>query len=361
MRNLWENGERMNWKDVVEGDARWSIQENDAIEFIDSLPADSVDLIITSPPYEFARTYGLKEKMVGGEEWVAWMIRVVTAASRVCKGVIAINCEGQTRNFRYSGVPYLLAADLHRAGFNLRRPVMFHRIGIPGSGGPDWFRGDTEQIICVTRPGKLPFSDNTACGHPPKWGPGGEMSHMVSNGTRVNQWGKPGTNIGTTSSGDRESPTIGKPRPSHKLGTITRGNKDGDTQTQSGVYDPPTMANPGNAIEVKYTATQVAELLEEFGDLLSLNVGGGMMGHPLAHKNEAPFPIELPEFFIKSCCPPNGIVPDFFCGSGSTIDAAIQNNRRAIGCDLRKSQVELTIKRMRSVTPQLPLFDGASP
>ena len=31
----------------------------------------------------------------------------------------------------------------------------------------------------IGREGKLPWSDNTACGHPPKWAPGGEMSHRL--------------------------------------------------------------------------------------------------------------------------------------------------------------------------------------
>jgi hypothetical protein len=62
-------------------------------------------------------------------------------------------------------------ADLHRAGFNLRKPPIFNRVGIPGSGGPDWLRNDYEFIVCTTRTGKLPWADNTACGHPPKWAP----------------------------------------------------------------------------------------------------------------------------------------------------------------------------------------------
>ena len=35
-------------------------------------------------------------------------------------------------------------ADLKRAGFNMRKPPVFHRVGIPGSGGPDWLRNDYE-------------------------------------------------------------------------------------------------------------------------------------------------------------------------------------------------------------------------
>src|SRR5690606_18335080 len=108
---------------------------------------------------------------------------------RVCRGVVAWVIEGQTRNYRYSCTPALLMADLHRRGINLRKPAIFHRVGIPGSGGPDWLRNDYEWIICATPPGRLEWSDNTAMGHPPKWAPGGAMSYRLADGSRRNEWG----------------------------------------------------------------------------------------------------------------------------------------------------------------------------
>ena len=69
----------------------------DAIDFLHAQEDDSIDLLFTSPPYELARTYGIGERMVGGEAWVSWMVAVVKAASPKVKGLIAINCEGQHR------------------------------------------------------------------------------------------------------------------------------------------------------------------------------------------------------------------------------------------------------------------------
>ena len=74
------------------------------------------------------------------------------------------------------------------------------------------------------------------------------------------------------------------------------------------------------------------------------------MGSPLAHENEAPFPLDLPLFFIATFCPSGGVVCDPFSGSGTTMDAAVQLGRRGISCDVRQSQVELTARRMRGVT-----------
>lgn len=276
----------------------------DAIDFLRSLEDDSIDLLFTSPPYELARTYGIGERMVGGEAWVKWMFAVVEAAAPKVKGLIAVNCEGQTRNYRYSMTPFLLAADLHRAGFNLRKPCVFHRVGIPGSGGPDWLRNDWEPIICVTRRGRLPYADNTACGHAPKWAPGGPMSNRTTKGHRVRFPDR------LNQDGNRGEKRMGAPR-----------------------YQGVGIANPGNVIKC--------------------NVGGGQMGHPAAHHNEAPFPLELPTFFVKSFAPPGGVVCDPFSGSGTTAEAAIANGRRFIGCDIRQSQVDLTTRRLRTVTPDM--------
>ncbi len=324
----------------------------DCLEVLATLPDDSIDLIITSPPYLSARTYGREDIARGLEEWVAWMVKFVTIASPKCKGLIAINCEGQTRKFKYLPAPFLLAADLHRAGFNLRKPAAFDRVGIPGSGGPDWLRNDWEPIICVTRPGKLPWSDNTACGHPPKWAPGGEMSNRHADGVRIN------AQLSKSKIVTRRKPNGNRGEPA---GTATRGSSNGDTVTEPGLYFPPVLANPGNVIEATYTACEVRQLLIACGmdsdmlpDLTKHKVGGGLMGSDLAHENEAPFPLSLPEFFVKSFCPPGGIVCDPFSGSGTSGHAALENGRLYIGIDIRESQTKLSDRRLKSgITPEL--------
>lgn len=394
----------MTAQDVITGNTIWSVEQADCLTWFASQPADSVDLVFGSPPYERARTYGI-DFALAGEEWVAWMVKVFQAALRVSRGLVAFVVEGQTRKYRWSATPVLLMADLHRAGIHLRRPIFFHRVGIPGSGGPDWVRGDTEFIVCATRGGKLPFSDNTACGHPPKWAPGGEMAHRLKNGQRVNQWGPVG---GKRGGGGRNTdgtpkasalqakidghPTheivvIGEPpdegvfrvnerkkdgtrKPKKRLGRnmangvegstkgscqgrrVPRGHEHNGEILTEDAYLPPVLANPGNVVWDHYTSQQVVELLAvyENGDLKHCSVGGGVMGHPLAHENEAPFPVDLAAFFVCSFAPEDGIVADCFAGSGTTGHAALKWGRRFIGCDVRQRQAELTGKRLKGET-----------
>jgi hypothetical protein len=309
--------------DVLAGNAAWAVECGDAVAWLSALPDDSVDLLFTSPPYLEARTYGIGagRKL---DEWVAWMLEVFRAAAPKVRGLIALNCEGQTRDYCYLPAPFVLMADLHRAGFNLRKPPAFCRVGIPGSGGPDWLRNDWEPVVCVTRPGRLPWADPTACGKPPKWKPGGQMSNRHADGQRVNA----------------QLSKQPKRTRAEKLAMGAKAHTKRDAGPQrtgdamrSQAYLPPEFANPGN--------------------LVRCAVGGGRMGHDLAHENEAPFPVALAAFFVKSFCPPGGVVCDPFSGSGTTCHAAVEVGRRFVGCDVRQSQVDLAARRMATVTPDL--------
>ena len=125
-------------------------------------------------------------------------------------------------------------ADLHRAGVKLRKPPIYKRVGIPGSGGPDWLRADAEWIVCSSK-GKLPWSDNTATGKPCVYGPGGKPSHRLADGSRV----------------------------SGKL--QTRRKADGERK-RDGIYKPPKIANPGNVIDCSWSETKAVLFLQRYCD-----------------------------------------------------------------------------------------------
>jgi hypothetical protein len=209
----------------------------------------------------------------------------------------------------------LLIAELRRRGIIIRKPAIYHRVGIPGSGGPDWLRNDYEHIVCASRGGPLPWSDNTSMGKKPVYEPGGDPSHRTQSGERVNQ--DPG--YATMEERCNEGP--------HR----SRG-------AAGRAYEPPEIANPGNVI--------------------TCSVGGGNMGDKLCHQNEAPFGEYLAEFFIRSFCPPGGTVCDCFCGSGTTAKVALALGRKFRGCDLRPSQVELTRRRIALAGPDRARLAG---
>lgn len=290
--------------------ARPTLYTGDCLDIMRAWPDDCVDLVFTSPPYEAARTYGIGFNL-RGQDWVDWAVARYLECLRVSRGLVAWVVEGQTRDFRWSATPALLMADLHRRAIHLRKPPIYARSGIPESGGPDWLRNDYEFIVCAGPGGKLPWSDNTAMGKPPKCPPGGDPTNRKADGRRVRM--------------------VMKIAPD-KYGSGSRYTDRGSVVTESQSYKPPTIANPGNIVRCS----------------------GGHLGSPLAHENEAPFPEALAEFFVKSFCPPDGIVLDPFCGSGTTLAVAARCGRLWAGIDVRESQIELTARRLGDAYDRVP-------
>jgi hypothetical protein len=334
--------------------ALWRVDHADCLEWFAAQPADSLDLVFGSPPYEQARLCldngidrGIARKT---DEWVEWMVKVYEAALRCCTGVVAFVVQGPTKDYAWSVGPALLMAALHKKGITLRLPPIYHRVGIPGSGGSDWLRNDYELAICATRGGKLPWSNNVAMGKPPIYKPGGDPSHRRKDGSRVNAGKasmKERNNVGPhrarrQAGQEYQAPDIANPgniiaggQDEVKL-HATRGHKDGDAANGRG-YVPPALANPGNLIHCK--------------------VGGKNMGNELCHQNEAPFPESLAEFFIRTWCRPGAVVCDPFSGSGTTGAVAVRHGRRFLGCDVRQSQVDLSRLRISGETQNVETAD----
>ncbi len=273
------------------------IYHGDVLKVMKKLPDDSVDMVFGSPYYDkMQRTYGIESKIKTGDDWTAWMVEVFQESLRVCTGLVAyVVGHGSNGVTNWSAAPALLMADLHRAGVCLRNPAIYRRDGIPGSGGDDWLKANYEWIICATRGGKLPWSNNTACGHKPKFPIGGALSHRTKKGPRI--------------------------------GRAPRGYKDGDLSHQNHYVDV-DVVNPG--------------LIVDCGA-----AGGGHLGSNIAHEGEAPFPEKLVRFFAKSFCKPGGVILDPFGGSGTTAAVAIATGRRFITCDIRESQIKLIRRRIR--------------
>lgn len=268
----------------------------------------SVDLVFGSPPYMDARTYGIGADR-GCADWVDWMLGVTTEALRVSRGAALWVVGGVTRDRNYWPACEGLAWEWFKRGGHAYRPCYWHRVGIPGSGGDQWFRADVEYVLCFKRPGPLPWTNNVAMGHKPKHPPGGKLSYRDAGGNRR-----------------------------HKI-RGTSGYSNGDTRN--------FRASEGNLLD--RAVTEIANP----GNWVSTRNGGGALGSKIAHESEAPFPERLAEFFIRSLCPPGGTVLDPFSGSGTTVAVTNKFHRKGIGFDLRESQAKLGRRRLAGLQTEL--------
>lgn len=316
---------------VIDGSSLWGVSHSDCIPWLYRLPENCCSLVFFSPKYEDARTYGLKEKPIRGEDWVRWMRTLVVAASRVSSGLVAVNMSAKVRDGRYSGVVEMLVADLIRHDGLACWPSPYAWVkmedrddalpnGIPGSGGKNCQRRDWEPVYCFARPENLPlkWTDNTAFGTETKETSfGGEFSHRGQDGRRANEY--------------QESQS--------KMPTF-QNSKDGSGKGGHRRVRP-KVSNPGNVIGMH--------------SWLRVPVGGGKLGDPLAHECHAPMPLALAERFVRWFAPPGSVVCDPALGSGTTIHAALIHGRRGIGCDLNneKGGLPTAIKRLKAVEASL--------
>lgn len=60
-------------------------------------------------------------------------------------------------------------------------------------------------------------------------------------------------------------------------------------------------------------------------------------------------PVDLLELLIRTSCPPDGVVGDFFAGSGSAGDAAVMAGRRYVGCELDADMAGTARNRLGSM------------
>lgn len=71
---------------------------------------------------------------------------------------------------------------------------------------------------------------------------------------------------------------------------------------------------------------------------------------PFAEAHFATFPEALIEPMVLAGCPKGGVVLDPFMGAGTTAVVALKNNRKYLGCELNPKYIEIAEHRLKSVT-----------
>lgn len=282
----------------------WSIVQSDCIDFLNAQKPDSIDLVLGSPLYCDARTYGIGA-VYDCQGWVDWMLKVTEAAVRVSKGLVLWVAAGVQRDLCYWPACEGLMWEWWKRGNQLWRPCIWWKVdeddggtGIPGSGGKQWLRNDWEYVMAFKKEGWLPYADPLVMGHAPVYSAvGGEMSNRTQDGKRINdaaarrsiprdqRWGgSTRSKNGEMLNGSKDNRRA-RGKVLREMDVMAGSNADG-TLKPNRKAPMPKIANPGNCIIVK------------------ARVGGGHMGWKGCHENEAPFPEKLAEFFVRSFCPP---------------------------------------------------------
>lgn len=143
----------------------WAIHEGDCIDVMRSLPAESVDTVITSPPYAQQRkaTYG----GVPEAEYPAWTVAWMSEARRLLKpnGSVVINIRPHVRNGQISDYTLRTRLALREAGWAEIEELIWHKKGGAPLGHVGRPRRSWESLHWFALHGR-PFCDPKAAGRP---------------------------------------------------------------------------------------------------------------------------------------------------------------------------------------------------
>ncbi len=271
-----------------------TVQHSDALTFLKSLPDESFNSIVTSPPYFAQRDYG-SDAQIGLEdtpqEYVAALVEVFREARRALRkdGTFWLNI----------GDTYVGATSQHRGGGSQGKTSRYsrkHMNGIPTTGrkkrNKAFYAAGLPMKSLVGMPWRVAFA-------------------LQDDGWILRSdiiWHRPSSSESV------------KDRPTHAHEYVFMFAK-----SQYYYYD------------------RTAMLTETGANIHSV---WRVTGSPFTGAHCATFPPELIEPIILASCPENGVVFDPFGGSGTVGLVCRQHNRRFILCDISSENVELARKRV---------------
>lgn len=128
------------------------VYNGDCVEGMKLIDDNSIQLIVTSPPYADMRNYG-KFKGIKPDDYVEWFLPKAKEIHRIIKqdGSFILNINDKVVNgFKH---PYVfdLVCELHKIGFKMwERFIWYKRNPMPGMGGKR-FRDGIEYIFWLSK------------------------------------------------------------------------------------------------------------------------------------------------------------------------------------------------------------------
>jgi site-specific DNA-methyltransferase (adenine-specific) len=275
-----------------------SVYFGDANNILPSLPAGSVDCIITSPPYYRQRNYEDSPDQLGQETspaaYVERLVEIMGQCRRVMKpsGTLWLNIGDKYDRGGQLGMPWRAALAMIDDGWTLRSDIIWHKPNAMPSSVKTRPTVDHEYIFFFTKSPDY-YYDADAIREPHVT----FSEHSKMRGGR-NHFGKRG-------------------------GTPEAGKNGGDNNLHDARWDQAFHPQGRN----KRTVWSIP--LSKFRE---------------AHF--AVFPPQLVETCILAGCPPRGVVLDPFLGSGTTALVARRLGRRYLGIDCSADYCEMARRRL---------------
>lgn len=267
------------------------ILQGDSREVLKTLEGNSVDLIVTSPPYADRRknTYG----GVAPEKYVEWFLPISEELLRVLKptGTFILNIKEKADKGERNAYVLELILALRKQGWLWTEEFIWHKKNCYPGKWPNRFRDAWERLLQFNKTRKFNMHQKEVMVPVGDWA-NGRLKNL-SETDKIRDNSKSGSGFGKNISNwlDRD------------------------------------MVYPANVVQFATVCNN--------------------------KNHSAAFPDELPEWFIKLFTKKGDVVLDPFLGSGTTSEVAQRMERHSIGIDIVSEYVEIAQKKVAQKKPTL--------
>ena len=274
------------WKGVY-SKYNWAVYCGDAKSVLESIPDESVNCVVTSPPYFWLRDYKVKNQ-IGLEDTVEGYVDAINAVMEETYRILAP-----------TGLLFLNLGDTYYSGKGRSHGTdpksskrRFGLRAVDKSGGLD-VNAKPKSILGI---------------------PWRVAMRMSENGWVL------------------RSPIVW-----HRKHCLPESVKDRPRRSYEYVFM--------FAKQRQYFFDRQALVDADIEDMWSISAKSGTTNG----LHTAPFPEQLVKRCLEIGCPKEGTVLDPFAGSGTTMQVALQTGRNAIGVDLNKEFCEYMVKRIKEM------------
>lgn len=365
------------------------IYQGDVLEVLKTIPNESIDMCITSPPYWNMRDYGV-EGQLGNEnsydEYLSKLDAIFDEVKRILKNtgscwvnigdVYSKNNKFNAKKQSLIGIPDRFKIKMIDKGWLCRNEIIWHKPNAMPSSAKTRFNNDFEKLFFFTKSDLYYFETQYEIAKTKK---SKYKNNKVVNTKYLSDEQEKSVRQGMSKSRGNKIIEVRKHLPSQEYfvdfirrtkikdlinyvnGRIKKTTIEHWYRRDIKGFSYPTINDwfivkeflNDNSDEFK-TINYGLTTIDYETDDINKNLDKGRIKRavweintkPLKECHFAPFPTELIETPIKACCPNNGTVLDIFMGSGTTGVVAKKQNKNYIGIELNEEYIEIAEKRI---------------
>jgi DNA modification methylase len=301
----------------------------DTFEYLPTMPANSIDCVVTSPPYWAQTDFNSKGDRYGN----APTLSAYRAQTRVlCRelhrimnetGSLWVNMGYKREAGRLIDLPALWAQDAEQEGFLLRQRIVWDKSSSPPTAGTRRERDGHEIVLHLVKNIDHYYYDISGARAPYR---NAKQSNPRKQHHKVYKWAAEGALTYSQS---------------------LKAHAEIDRRTKAGENNRIRLhlsSEPGNFNQDGFYfegGNENGAIGTNIWRMPPSRVGG--LSHP------CPFPVELALRCIRRTCSREGVAFDPFMGSGTTAVAAQSLNRRVIGIEIMREHWETAISRVGKI------------